>query len=62
MFLDVGVLDPDSFSLDLDEVRSAAGFSISLWLGLPLTLSFGFPIDEGVDDDTRVFRFDIGIR
>jgi outer membrane protein insertion porin family len=62
LFFDFGILDPDSFSLDTSELRSAAGFSISLWLGLPLTLSFGFPIDEGRDDDTRVFRFDIGLR
>jgi len=62
VFLDVGILDTESFSLDTDELRSAVGFSVSLWLGLPLTLSFGFPIDEGKDDDKRIFRFDIGIR
>ncbi len=62
IFYDVGILDTDSFSLDTGELRSSAGFSVSLWLGLPLTLSFGFPIDEGQGDDKRVFRFDIGIR
>ncbi|MFT5285817.1 MAG: outer membrane protein insertion porin family [Planctomycetota bacterium] len=62
VFFDAGILDTESFSLDTNELRTAVGFSVSLWLGLPLTLSFGFPLREGFDDETRTFRFDIGIR
>lgn len=62
LFLDTGILDPDSFALDLNELRASVGFSVSLWLGLPLTLSFGFPIRDGEGDDRETFRFDIGLR
>jgi outer membrane protein insertion porin family len=62
VFVDAGILDPDAFRADIDELRAAAGFSVSLWLGLPLTLSFAWPLDEGRDDEKQIFRFDIGLR
>ena len=62
VFFDAGILDPDAFAVDFDELRAGVGFSVSLWLGLPLTLSFAWPLEEGADDDKQVFRFDIGLR
>ncbi len=62
IFFDAGILDPEAFSLELNELRASVGFSVSLWLGLPLTLSFGFPIEKGDQDDRETFRFDIGLR
>jgi outer membrane protein insertion porin family len=59
-FLDVGVLDPDEFSLDLDELRASTGFLFGISFPLPLTFSFGFPLRSGEDDDEQVFEFDIG--
>lgn len=61
LFADAGITDPDDFSLDLSELRASVGFSFSLVAGLPLTLSFGFPIKEGDDDERETFRFDIGV-
>ena len=62
LFVDAGILDPEAFSADADELRASLGFSISLWLGLPLTLSFAWPLEEGREDEKQVFRFDIGLR
>lgn len=60
LFLDVGVLDPDEFSLDLDELRISTGFLFGISFPVPLTFSFGFPLREGDGDDTQVFEFEIG--
>jgi len=60
VFLDVGVLDPDAFDIDLDEVRISAGFLFGITAPLPITFSFGFPIREGEGDDTQVVGFSIG--
>lgn len=60
LFLDFGVLDPDEFSLDLDELRVSTGFLFGISFPVPLTFSFGFPLREGDGDDTQVFEFEIG--
>jgi outer membrane protein insertion porin family len=61
VFVDWGILDPDEFSLDLDELRASAGFLFGISLGVvPITFSFGFPLREGEDDDTQVFEFELG--
>ena len=60
VFLDCGVLDPDEFSLDLDELRISTGFLFGISFPVPLTFSFGFPLREGDGDDTQVFEFEIG--
>ncbi len=60
VFLDVGVLDPDEFSLDLDELRASTGLLFGISFPFPLTFSFGFPITDGEGDDEQVFEFEIG--
>lgn len=61
LFLDWGILDPQEFSLDPDELRASAGFLFGISLGvLPITFSFGFPLREGDDDETQVFEFEFG--
>jgi outer membrane protein insertion porin family len=61
LFVDWGILDPDEFSLDTDELRASAGFLFGISLGVfPITFSFGFPLREGDDDETQVFEFEFG--
>ncbi|MCZ6596013.1 MAG: BamA/TamA family outer membrane protein [Planctomycetota bacterium] len=60
LFFDIGVLDPDPFELDLEEVRASVGFFVGLAVPLPITLSFGFAVKEDEEDDTRVLNFNIG--
>jgi outer membrane protein insertion porin family len=60
LFLDLGVLDPDEFSLDFEELRVSAGFLFGISFPVPLTFSFGFPLREGEGDDLQVFEFEIG--
>ncbi|MEQ1891916.1 MAG: BamA/TamA family outer membrane protein [Planctomycetota bacterium] len=60
LFLDLGVLDPDEFSLDFDELRISTGFLFGISFPVPLTFSFGFPLREGDGDDLQVFEFEIG--
>jgi outer membrane protein insertion porin family len=60
LFLDLGVLDPDEFSLDFDELRISTGFLFGISFPVPLTFSFGFPLREGEGDDLQVFEFEIG--
>ena len=58
--VDLGVLDPEEFSLDFDELRVSAGFLFGISFPVPLTFSFGFPLREGEGDDLQVFEFEIG--
>ena len=60
LFADVGVLDPDSFSLDLGETRASIGFGFGMSYPFPILLTFGFPVRDGPGDDKRVFAFSIG--
>ncbi|HEX6883128.1 MAG TPA: BamA/TamA family outer membrane protein [Planctomycetota bacterium] len=61
VFLDWGILDPDEFSLDTDELRASTGFLFGISLGaFPITFSFGFPLREGDGDETQVFEFEFG--
>jgi outer membrane protein insertion porin family len=61
-FLDWGILDPDSFALDTDELRASAGFSVGLTQPLPITFSLGWPLREGEGDVTEVFSFRLSLR
>ncbi|MFT5050254.1 MAG: outer membrane protein insertion porin family [Chlamydiales bacterium] len=61
-FIDAGVLDPESFELDLDQARSSIGFGFGLTQPLPLTFNFGFPIQEGEGDDRETFSFRLSFR
>lgn len=60
VFLDLGLQDPDEFSLDFDELRISTGILFGISFPVPLTFSFGFPLREGDGDDTQVFEFEIG--
>ena len=60
LFLDLGVLDPDEFSLDFQELRVSTGFLFGISFPVPLTFSFGFPLREEDGDDTQIFEFEIG--
>jgi len=60
LFLDVGVLDPDPFQANLDEVRVSVGFAFGFTVPLPITFSFGFPIRRGDGDQRETFAFHIG--
>ncbi|MEM7310613.1 MAG: BamA/TamA family outer membrane protein [Planctomycetota bacterium] len=60
LFFDAGILDPDDWSLDPDELRASAGVFIGLTVPIAFTFSFGFPVREGDGDDTQVFQFNIG--
>lgn len=61
LFIEGGILDPDSFSLDTDEVRASVGFGFGLTQPLPLTLAFAFPIADGEDDDDQLIFFNLGL-
>lgn len=60
LFLDAGILDPDTMRLDPEELRASVGFSFSVVQPLPITLSFGFPIRRGDGDRRRTFNFLLG--
>ena len=60
VFLDWGILDPEDFSLDLDELRVSAGILFGLSVPLPITFSLGWDLRSGDGDDTRVVSFGIG--
>ncbi len=60
LFFDIGILDPDAFELDPDELRAAAGVIFGLTVPLPFTFSIGFPVREGDGDDPRTIQFNIG--
>ena len=60
LFLDFGILDPVEFMLDPDELRVSAGFLFGISIPIPITFSFGWPIQEGDGDQKRVLGFDIG--
>ncbi len=59
LFADAGVLDPDPYQLDFDELRASVGFGFGMARPLPLILNFGFPIREGDGDSTEVLSFSI---
>jgi outer membrane protein insertion porin family len=60
VFVDAGILDPDSFALDLGNIRASVGFGLYLTVPLPIGFTFGFPLIEGEDDSTQVFSLGIG--
>jgi outer membrane protein insertion porin family len=61
LFCDLGLLDPDDFALDTDELRVSAGFLFGLAYPLPLTFSFGWPLRDGPGDRQQVFGFEISL-
>jgi outer membrane protein insertion porin family len=57
LFTDAVVLDPQSFELDFDELRTSVGFGFGLSYPIPLIFNFGFPIKSGPGDREQVFSF-----
>lgn len=60
LFLDLGILDPDPFQLDLEELRASVGFGVGFSVPLPIGISFGFPVRKGDGDDERAFNLSLG--
>ena len=60
VFLDAGIIGTDDFELELDDARVSAGILFGISVPLPITFSFGFPLEEGQGDDTQVLGFNIG--
>lgn len=60
LFIDAGILDPEPFRADPNELRASAGVSFSFLVPIPITLSFGFPFLKEDSDRTQVFHFSIG--
>jgi outer membrane protein insertion porin family len=59
LFADAGILDPDPWSVDLDEVRASLGFGIGMAYPIPIAINFGFPIASKDGDREEVFSFTI---
>ena len=62
LFFDYGLLDPESWSLDFDELRTSAGFTLGLTYPIPITLNFGYPIRQFEGDNRQTFSFTMGTR
>ncbi len=60
VFVDAGVLGSGAFDVDFDELRASAGFGLGLSVGLPLVLTFGWPLEEGAGDRDQRFTFNLG--
>jgi outer membrane protein insertion porin family len=56
-FLDAGILDPEAFRLDVDELRVSYGITVGMVQPLPLALNFGFPLIDDDGDRRRTFSF-----
>ena len=61
IFLDWGVLGPDSTNIDLNDVRASVGFGVGLAYPLPIQLNFGFPVRRFSGDEQQTFSFSIGL-
>lgn len=59
LFADAGILDPQPYRLDLDELRASVGVGFGLTYPIPLIFSFGFPVKSGDGDRKQVFSFSI---
>lgn len=59
LFADAGILDPDPWTVDLDELRATLGFGVGMSYPIPLIFNFGFPIASGKGDREQVFSFSI---
>ncbi len=62
LFFDYGLIDPESWSLDFDELRTSAGFTLGLTYPIPITLNFGYPLRQFDGDDRQTFSFTMGTR
>lgn len=60
-FVDAGNVFGPGQSFDFGELRASAGVS-GIWVSPfgPLTVSFGWPINDQAGDDTQIFQFTLG--
>lgn len=56
-FVDMIVLDPEVWEIDLKELRASAGFQFGLTAPFPITFNFGWPIASEPEDQKQVFSF-----
>jgi outer membrane protein assembly factor BamA len=61
-FIDLGLLDPEAWSFDTEELRASWGFSFALVQPLPIVFNLGWPLREGEGDDLEVFTFSLASR
>ena len=59
LFSDAGILSPNAFELDPEELRATVGFGFGLTVPFPLVLNFGFPVKKGPGDRTQTFSFNL---
>jgi len=59
LFGDAGILDPEPYRLDPEEMRASLGFSVGMISPFPVMLNFGFPVLDGEGDRKQVFSFSI---
>lgn len=59
LFGDAGILDPEPYRLDPEEMRASLGFGVGMISPFPVTLNFGFPILDGEGDRKQTFSFSI---
>ncbi len=59
LFTDAGVLGPDPWDIDPDEVRWTYGFGLGMVHPFPISLNFGFPLRSFEGDREEVFSFTI---
>lgn len=59
LFADAGILDPEPWRLDPNELRASVGFGFGMSYPIPISLDFGFPIESGDGDRKETFSFSV---
>ncbi len=60
LFYDLGYVWAEDESMDLSDLRSAAGFGIRFPMQFPIALDFAWRLDDKDDEDRSQFHFSIG--
>ncbi|MCA9002759.1 MAG: BamA/TamA family outer membrane protein, partial [Planctomycetes bacterium] len=61
-FMDWGIYDPSSWSMDTDELRASAGFGIGMLQPIPMSIHLGWPLREFTSDQNQIFSFSLSLR
>jgi outer membrane protein insertion porin family len=61
-FVDFGVLDPNAWDFDMDELRVSYGLSFAMVRPIPISFNLGWPLLEGEGDSLEVFSFSLSLR
>ncbi|MEZ6021566.1 MAG: BamA/TamA family outer membrane protein [Planctomycetota bacterium] len=62
LFSDWGILDPEAWQIDPDQLRVTAGFGIGMLQPIPLSFNFGWPVRDYNSDESQVFSFTLSLR